>query len=378
MEATEGPWALCVEIIADELGVDPEDIQEQDQFSYDLGVNAPLCNSITTRLQKVIPGLPPSILEQYPTVGSLHGYVSRSKGPLKETDLSAAIPARAQVPLSVVLQGNPAESAETIFLLPDGSGSGMAYARIPPIGNEVCLIGMNSPYLRCPSEYRCSIEDMARHWSHEIRRRRPMGPYVVGGWSAGGYYSYEVAQELMRQGERVSKLILLDSPCRPDFEELPIKVVEYLSAKGLMGNLSGVSANVVEHFRSTLCAAVRQYIPTPMAAAPKTFVIWSADGVMEEDQLESTGLDLGVKVSRFLLAGKPNFGPHGWDRLCGGLYTATIPGNHFTLISPPNVSDISENSFHCANFSQVKELGALLGDVVSGELGQWTKYAGAK
>lgn len=343
MTTIEKRWAQCLEIIADEIGVDLEDIHEQDDFSGDLGVNNQLSHAITARLRDLIPAFPTTVLDECPTVESLRQLLTRltpaSNG---ESTTNATKTNRSRVPLSVILQGNPKRCAETIFLLPDGSGSGMAYAGIPPISPSTCLIAMNSPYLRCPEDYRCSIQDMAREWSQEIRQRQPHGPYILGGWSAGGYYSYEVAENLRQQGERVRKLILLDSPVRPDFEELPIEVVEYLSAHGLMGNW-GVSektpAWLVEHFRSTL-RAVRQYVPNPMIAPPTVYVIWVTDGVMREDQLESTGLDLRIKVSRFLLVGKPNFSPHGWDRLFPGgkLYTTKISGNHFTLINPPNVS----------------------------------------
>lgn len=253
---------------------------------------------------------------------------------------------KSRVPLSVVLQGDPSKCKTTIFMLPDGSGSGMAYARMPPIAPDTCLVGLNSPFLRCPAEYKCTIEDMARNWSREIQQRQPHGPYVLGGWSAGGYYAYEVAEELQRQGEKVDKLILLDSPCRPDFEELPIELVQHLAANGLMGNWGGKNGTpptpVVEHFRSTL-RAVRQYVPTPSPAPPAAvYIIWSGEGVMEEAEAKAARLDLCVKVSRFLLLGKPNFGPHGWDRLFPGAESAiqisAMSGNHFTLISPPHVS----------------------------------------
>lgn len=343
MASVDKLWAQCLEVIADEIGMDVEDIHEQDSFASDLGVNTPLSRSITARLRDLTPTLPVTVLDECPTVESLHQCLTRlARDNNGEPTFNRPKPNRSRVPLSVILQGNPATCTETIFLLPDGSGSGMAYAGIPPISPTTSLIAMNSPYLRCPEDYRCSIQDMAAEWSQEIRQRQPHGPYILGGWSAGGYYSYEVAENLRRQGEKVSKLILLDSPCRPDFEELPIQVVEYLSAHGSMGNW-GVSertpAWLVEHFRSTL-RAVRQYVPTPMVAPPTVYVIWSADGVMREDQLGSTGLDLKIKVSRFLLVGKPDFSPHGWDRLFprGKLYTTKISGNHFTLISPPNVS----------------------------------------
>lgn len=219
----------------------------------------------------------------------------------------------------------------------------MAYASIPPISPSTCLVAMNSPYLDRPSDYICSIEQMAELWIDEIRQRQPKGPFILGGWSAGGYYAYEVARALVRKGERVEALILLDSPCRPNFEALPMEVVKYLSENGLMGSFGtkGAPAWVVEHFQSTI-RAVGEYVPLPMNAenVPDVYIIWAREGVLASSELELTGLDLGVKVSRFLLEGKPDYGTHGWERLFprGRLRLATISGNHFTLIHRPYVS----------------------------------------
>lgn len=248
----------------------------------------------------------------------------------------------------------------------------MAYASIPPISQPTCLVAMNSPYLDRPSDYICSIEQIAGLWIDEIRRRQPKGPYILGGWSAGGYYAYEVARALIREQEQVEALILLDSPCRPDFEALPMEVVKYLSASGLMGSFGtkGAPAWVVEHFQSTI-RAVREYVPVPMKAenVPDIYIIWAREGVLPSFELELTGLDLGVKVSRFLLEGKPDYGTHGWERLFPGgqLHMATISGNHFTLIHSPHVSLFVINTRKplTGRRMQINEISVLLQDVVS-------------
>ncbi|EOA83042.1 uncharacterized protein SETTUDRAFT_34553 [Exserohilum turcica Et28A] len=93
----------------------------------------------------------------------------------------------------------------------------------PPVYPTTCLIGLNSPYLNRAHDYNCTIEQVAAQWIPEIRARQPHGPYILGDCSAGGYYSYEVTKQLLAQGEAVSKLILLDSPCRTDFAALPVE-----------------------------------------------------------------------------------------------------------------------------------------------------------
>ena len=56
-----------------------------------------------------------------------------------------------------------------------------------------------------------SIEVMASEYVDAIRLQQPSGPYIIGGWSLGGVIAYEVARQLMEQGETIRRLILLDS-----------------------------------------------------------------------------------------------------------------------------------------------------------------------
>lgn len=371
--SVEAAWLECLRVIAKETGFSVDDIDEEDEFRTDLGVNPIVARSIVRSFETVLKrNVPSTIFSQCPTIKEFReGYFQSCIDSLTEPKEDSVVKkitkvqegnqktmtntchTQSRIPISIVLQGKPTTgSAEktTIFLLPDGSGSGMAYVEMPLIDpSTVCLVALNSPYLNRASEYCCSIEEVAREYVQEIRQRQPHGPYVLGGWSAGGYYSYEVACEIIRQGERVQKLILLDSPCRPDFEELPMEVVQYLSKKNLMGNWdrSGRPANVpswvIEHFRSTL-RAVREYVPVPMDPADtpdEVCIIWSREGVMPTNQLQQTGLDLRVRVARFLLEGKPDLtSAYGWDRLFPGaqISISSISGNHFTLINKPNVS----------------------------------------
>ena len=61
------------------------------------------------------------------------------------------------------------------------------------------------------------IEDMASLYLKEIRKIQPHGPYYIGGFSLGGEIAFEIGQQLIRQGEKVNLLVLLDTrnPARP-------------------------------------------------------------------------------------------------------------------------------------------------------------------
>ncbi|ATQ70575.1 hypothetical protein CQW49_21485 (plasmid) [Methylosinus trichosporium OB3b] len=67
-----------------------------------------------------------------------------------------------------------------------------------------------------------SVEAMADHYLAAIRRAQPMGPYRLGGYSAGGAIAFEMARRLVTRGESVERLVLLDAnaPGRPAIEEM--------------------------------------------------------------------------------------------------------------------------------------------------------------
>ncbi|WP_328940697.1 amino acid adenylation domain-containing protein [Streptomyces sp. NBC_00250] len=56
-----------------------------------------------------------------------------------------------------------------------------------------------------------SIPEIAARYLEAVRRARPDGPYVIGGWSFGGFIAFEMARQLRRtHPEDVASLILID------------------------------------------------------------------------------------------------------------------------------------------------------------------------
>ncbi|HWA39501.1 MAG TPA: alpha/beta fold hydrolase, partial [Burkholderiales bacterium] len=56
-----------------------------------------------------------------------------------------------------------------------------------------------------------TFEDMARDYIKELRTIQPHGPYLLGGFSGGGITAYEMAQQLLAEGEETALLVMLDS-----------------------------------------------------------------------------------------------------------------------------------------------------------------------
>lgn len=57
-----------------------------------------------------------------------------------------------------------------------------------------------------------TFEEAATDYIAEMRQVQPEGPYLLGGFSGGGITAYEIARQLEAAGEKVSMLVLLDTP----------------------------------------------------------------------------------------------------------------------------------------------------------------------
>ena len=162
-----------------------------------------------------------------------------------------------------------------------------------------------------------------------------------------------MAKQLRHEGEKVEKLVLIDSPCRVEFGAPQTEAIRFLSDHGMLGDWGAAKKTpdwFVRHFQGTI-EAVKRYTPKMMggegetnaAEMPECFVIWATKGILEDVDIEpsETGLDLSVKITKFMLEGKKetDFGLHGWDRILpkAMIWETKVPGNHFSLVHRPNV-----------------------------------------
>jgi thioesterase domain-containing protein len=61
------------------------------------------------------------------------------------------------------------------------------------------------------SEFTGSVEAIARRYVAELLVFEPVGPYVLGGWSAGVPIALEMAQQLQKEGHEVALLVSIDA-----------------------------------------------------------------------------------------------------------------------------------------------------------------------
>lgn len=113
-----------------------------------------------------------------------------------------------------------------------------------------------------------TVAALAADYLEAIRTVQPHGPYTVGGWSFGGFVAFEMARQLRAAGERVDRLILLDTvalnPCCASGTP-----TRHCSA-GSSGNSCGPSAAAPHRFRTSPTASPRSTTSsrTSLAAPP--------------------------------------------------------------------------------------------------------------
>lgn len=358
-------------IISEELGIDEAELIEIADFA-DMGVDSLMSLTITGRLREELElDVPTSFFTDHPTISKaktavlailgLESSSSRSDTPDSSTedananDKSMAIiseETNTNISLqmgtsrkvdaqatSILLQGNPKTATKTLFLFPDGSGSATSYSAFPNISPEVCVYGLNCPYMKNPKDFTNGIDGVAAQYIAEVKRRQPSGPYHLGGWSAGGVIAYDAAQQLLEMGEEVERLILIDSPCPINIEPLPTSLLNFIDSTGILG--TGKAPEwLIPHFEATV-ANLTAYMPYPMDEhlAPKTSLIWARNGLSVSGKGSYPRSPSEPKSVRFLLDKRPeNCGPYRWDMLLGRQNIVRIDmvdGDHFSMIRSP-------------------------------------------
>jgi amino acid adenylation domain-containing protein len=123
---------------------------------------------------------------------------------LLEPWLGAPMPA-CVVPLQTTGTSAP------LFLAAPAGGSPVCYrALAAQLGAAQVVFGLQSPGLGNAMAPLTDVRAIAATFIEAVRRVQPCGPYRIGGWSFGATVGWEMAAQLIAQGEHVALLALID------------------------------------------------------------------------------------------------------------------------------------------------------------------------
>ncbi|CAG8979843.1 hypothetical protein HYALB_00002615 [Hymenoscyphus albidus] len=334
--------------IAGEMGVDIEEIIDAHDLST-MGMDSLMSLTILGILrEKTGMSLPSDLLANNPSIKaiekSLNVGVQKPTAPAKVVKSAKVAPSQSapakstpeRLATSVLLQGNSKRATKHLWMVPDGGGSATSYTTISEIAPHVAVWGLNSPYMKVPEEYNCGVSGMATHFIKEMKRRQPTGPYLLAGWSAGGVIAFEASRQLVKNGDVVEHLILIDSPCPDIIEPLPSSLHKWFGEIGLLGDgdFTKLPPWLLPHFAASV-NALSNYTAEPIDSkkSPFTTAIWCEDGVCHLPT-DPRPDPFPYGHAQFLLDNRTDFGPNHWDKYVNTsrLVTRHMPGNHFSMM----------------------------------------------
>jgi len=260
---------------------------------------------------------------------------------LKKSELQA-IAGPDRLATSVLLQGKVRTATRVLWMVPDGSGSATSYTDIPELSPTLAVWGLNSPWMKTPEEFISGVPGIAAKFLQEVKRRQPVGPYMLSGWSAGGVIAFEMLNQLLKAGDKVSHLIIIDAPCPLIIEPLPSSLHRWFASIGLLGDgdESKLPAWLLPHFAAAVTAlSTYTAVEIPKDKAPSVTAIWCEDGVCKEES-DPRPDPYPYGHAQFLLENRTDFGPNLWDTYLPAekFRCVHMPGNHFTMMNGPLVS----------------------------------------
>jgi iterative type I PKS product template protein len=368
--AVAGEASLARRIVAEEMGVDVSEITDQLDLS-EMGMDSLMSLTILGALREQTGiDLPSTFLTSNVCIEDIEnelGMRPKAKPKAEAAPKVTAKPTKAKTPqlsevnkklakvsvdvssfppaTSVLLQGNAKVATKKFFLVPDGSGSATSYISIPNISPDMAVYGLNCPFMKSPEKWTCGVEGVSALYLAEIKRRQPVGPYIIGGWSAGGVMAYEVTQQLVNSGEKVESLVLIDAPCPVALDPLPARLHIFFDQIGLLGTgkAGGTPGWLLPHFAAAI-QNLKDYDPVPMDPknAPPVLAIWCTDGVCPnpEDPRPPPGEGEDPAPMKWLLNNRTVFDDNGWAQLLPKekFEYAVMGGNHFTMMKGDHVS----------------------------------------
>jgi amino acid adenylation domain-containing protein len=197
-----------------------------------------------------------------------------------------------------------------------------------------------------------SVEGLASFYLQELQGVQPHGPYQLGGWSFGGLVAFEMALQLTAEGEEVALLSLFSSHLpRPRGASPPVRsrefVVDFVREHGWDAGLPVGDRSSLDLLKFAFVKAKRAGVVAPSVGFHEFHRVMARHSRTYRHHIELARLYTPrgrLETLVLFEADDPGGNGHSpsveWETVTSQVSRHVVPGNHFTMLHPPNVGHV--------------------------------------
>ena len=206
-----------------------------------------------------------------------------------------------------------------------------------------------------------TVSEKARRYAEAITSAHPDGPYVLAGWSFGGFVAQETARQLTAAGRDVELVALIDSV-------RPLPQPDRTPADRIRAHLTGFAQHVTDTYGvqlplpyDDLVALDDDHERIDLVLRTLREAVRVPPAALEHQRASYLDLRIGEAhqpgryEGRVVLYRATEPAPHtvrdpayerddealGWDEVCPRLTVVPVAGHHLSLLDPPYVDEIA-------------------------------------
>ncbi|HVY17342.1 MAG TPA: alpha/beta fold hydrolase [Rhodopila sp.] len=238
----------------------------------------------------------------------------------------------------------PGQPGPAFFLVPGTGGRIEGFADLANhLDTTMPVYGIEARGVDDDSEPDDDLDELVDHYLEQVTRLQPHGPYFLLGHSFGGMVVFEMAQRLLKAGQPIGCLIMLDTLTPKPYWPLSFWMV-----------------NIRERMRQHAVRLFTNHPKTSFAYYSRRYVLKrrGLEGIPEDLQFGKDGARMLLANEMLLKRWKPFFYPGKltlfcaadtkdlsllWHDLVKELDYQRATGTHIGLIKPPYVASLAHD-----------------------------------
>lgn len=251
---------------------------------------------------------------------------------------------------SALVELKEGSSQTPLFLMHTTPGDIMGYGNmVAKMDSDLPVYGLQALGLKDVEQAHNSIPEMASYYISLIKQVQPSGPYMLAGWCFGGLIAYEMAQQMVANGDKIGFLGLIETWGQP-WHDIRFKLhrIKNLIQWGPVGWFKYARYKVFGKSRQDRDIRQLDFIGRAAGESSSAQEIESMKKLYRINYkagMEYTTLPYPGQVHLFMseviiegIIPDPQWGWSGLTEILPKVFT----GNHANILKPPNIDQLVE------------------------------------